>query len=822
MYLKKFLSILTSCLLPMGSIIAQEDHTYIYLCSTQDGTSGLMVATSDDGDPTGKWTTKGLEHRLTSSDYGAWGAGKKMYNPVVYLNSDSTWTLVFDTYSDSSVKAISSSKDLINWSVQEYRNPSEIQSLIASDAVAGEKARIDYKGKKASGTIFKVPTSLVEKLKARQRYNLQRDANNNARVTEDSWRFKGYDTLHISIIPEKDKAHKISDKFIGIFFEDINYSADGGLYAELVQNRDFEYNTNERKKSPGWNATTAWQLSDSAAIKASIETEEPIHPNNPHYLKLTTNAGKQSLINTGFDGIVTEKGDKYNVSLFARSSGKGKVKIALLDPNGRTIGHTTFSWKDANRWNKINGVITATASCDSATLSITPLQHGTIDLDMISLMPQNTFNGRANGLRKDLAQVLADLHPRFVRFPGGCVAHGDGIDNMYDWKGSIGNLEERVGKRNIWGYHQSRGLGYHEYFEFCEDIGAEPLPVLAAGVPCQNSSTPSRHSHDHLTSDGQQCGIPMEQMGAYVQDILDLIEYANGDTTTTWGAKRAQAGHPEPFNLKMIGIGNEDLITDAFKERFLMINNAIKERYPKIEVVGTVGPFYEGPDYETGWKFAKEHNLDAVDEHYYVNPGWYIHNRGFYDNYDRQGTKVYLGEYASHLPDRASTLEAALSIALYLTDVERSGDVVTMTSYAPLLAKKDHTQWKPDLIYFDNTSITLTPDYYVQKMYGTNPGTTYIPSVMQTSTASDDVNNRLGQSIVIDEETGDTILRLVNMTPVVVETAFPYCGTDVEVTSLAGSPLSTEVAEVKTVQDINKSYRQAPYSFTVLRFKNLK
>lgn len=435
------------------------------------------------------------------------------------------------------------------------------------------------------------------------------------------------------------------------------------------------------------------------------------------------------------------------------------------------------------------------------------------------MMPVNTFNGRSNGLRKDLAQALADLKPKFIRFPGGCVAHGNGIDNIYDWKGSIGKPEERTGKRNLWGYHQTRGLGYLEFFEMCEDMGAEPLPVLAAGVPCQNSSHKSHVSKDALTTYGQQCGIPMEEMPAYIQDILDLIEYANGDVSTTWGSKRAEAGHPAPFNLKMIGIGNEDLITDAFKERFLMIFNAIKEKYPEIEVVGTVGPFHSGPDYDAGWAFAKEHDIPVVDEHYYVSPGWLIHNGDYYDNYDRNGTKVYLGEYASHLPDRSSTLEAALSNALYLTNVERNADVVTMTSYAPLLAKKGHTQWRPDLIYFDNTNVYLTPDYYVQKMYGNNPGTKYVVSQRDIDSNNNDLALRLGQSIVIDETTGDTIVRLVNMTPTVVETKMPLKG-EVRLTLLTGSPDDLDAKE--TVSDINIDghFTQQPYSFSVLRFKN--
>ncbi|MDE5712283.1 MAG: alpha-L-arabinofuranosidase, partial [Muribaculaceae bacterium] len=461
---------------------------------------------------------------------------------------------------------------------------------------------------------------------------------------------------------------------------------------------------------------------------------------------------------------------------------------------------------------------------------IIPKNTGVLDLDMVSLFPVNTFKGRENGLRADLAQTLADLKPRFVRFPGGCVAHGNGIDNIYDWKGSIGKLEERKPLSNLWGYHQTRGLGYYEYFQFCEDIGAEPLPVLAAGVPCQNSSTLSHYSHDAVTNYGQQGGIPMEDMDEYVQDVLDLIEYANGPATSEWGAKRAAAGHPEPFNLKYIGIGNEDMITEVFKERFNKINKAVKAAYPEIKVVGTVGPFYEGPDYEEGWRLAKEQNIDMVDEHYYVDPAWLIYNQDFYDSYDRNGTKVYLGEWAAHLPGRPSNMETALAEALYLTSVERNGDVVTMSSYAPLLAKDNHTQWKPDLIYFNNTEIRPTTDYETMRLYGENSGNKYLDAEVRIESDNDKVRARVGASVVKDEKSGDIIVKLVNMLPV---------ETDMEVdlqklypagqgavnsvrTVMSGKP-ADEKASVKTDRVTLDSpfftIPLPPYSFTVLRLK---
>lgn len=801
---------------------AQNDSTFIYLCATDDGQSGLMMLESSRPSDK-KWSNHGIEGRITGSDFGAWGSGKKMYNPRVYRDTaDGSWHLLFNVDKEGTACSYSHSKDLIDWTVQEYRYPAEALALIPSTAIEGEKSVAGFKGKDAHGMIFKVEKEVVDRVRNHQHYRKQIDAKNSERTNEDIWRFAGIDTVEMTLTPLMSQSKEISDKFIGIFFEDINYAADGGLYAELVQNRDFEYSPADRGGDKKWHATKAWSLSDSTRMNATVETEAPLNPNNSHYLRLTTpGSTKYSLINEGYDGIAVKKGYIYNVSVWVKTDNRNGLKISLVENDGKSIGQCNLTVKETGNWTKLTGSIKTTKDCDSAKLTVSLTKRGTVDLDMVSLMPEATFKGHANGLRNDLAQVLADLKPRFVRFPGGCVAHGDGIDNIYDWKGSIGKLEERTGKRNLWGYHQTRGLGYHEYFQFCEDIEAEPLPVLAAGVPCQNSSTHSHVSHDVLTGNGQQCGIPMDEMGAYIQDILDLIEYANGDITTTWGKKRAEAGHPEPFNLKMIGIGNEDIITDAFKERFLMIFNAIKAKYPEIEVIGTVGPFHEGPDYVAGWEFARENNIPAVDEHYYVSPGWFIHNGDYYDSYNRNDSKVYLGEYASHLPDRASTLEAALSTALYLTNVERNADVVTMTSYAPLLAKEGHTQWRPDLIYFNNTEINLTPDYYVQKMYGNNAGTKYVPAERKLSVNNSDLGIRLGNSIVIDEKTGEMIVRLVNLTPATVNTNLGISGNAV-LTLLTGDPDDKDAKEAVSEISVDGTYVQPAYSFSVLRFKNKK
>ena len=450
-------------------------------------------------------------------------------------------------------------------------------------------------------------------------------------------------------------------------------------------------------------------------------------------------------------------------------------------------------------------------------LEIIPQSSGTVKLDMISLFPQMTFKGRKNGLRADLAQTIADIHPRFIRFPGGCVAHGDGISNIYHWKNTVGPLESRKPQKNLWGYHQTVGLGYFEYFQYCEDIGAAPLPVIAAGVPCQNSATGGA---------GQQGGIPMCDMVDYVQEVLDLIEWANGDATTKWGKVRAEAGHPQPFNLKYIGIGNEDLINDIFEERFTMIFNAVKEKYPEITVIGTVGPSFEGTDYVEGWKIATKLNVPMVDEHYYQTPGWFIYNQDYYDKYDRSKPKVYLGEYASHLPGRVTNIETALSEALYLTACERNGDVVSMTSYAPLLAKEGHTQWNPDLIYFNNSEVKPTVDYFVQQLYGQNSGDTYLASEVRISDKTEPVQKRVAVSSVRDSKTGDLIVKLVNMLPVdvnanVILNAIDDIHAQATQTILTGLPTDRNARPATKPISVSNEfpYTMPAYSFTVIRIK---
>ncbi|MDE6741874.1 MAG: carbohydrate binding domain-containing protein [Muribaculaceae bacterium] len=583
--------------------------------SMPDGNGGLKLATRTDASK--EWRTVGNFHSFLGSDFGAWGSGKKMHNVRLAQDNNGIFWIVFNPDKDGEVAAYTFTENFENWKPQEYRRAdSDYMKAIPSSVQFAELSEETVQGQKVKGTILTVDSDLVERLNGYVHYRGMLGSRDDERADQDPWRFKGLKPLKAKVTLDKTNAKPISDNFIGIFFEDINYGADGGLYAELIQNRDFEYSDKDRGE---WGPTSYWDAKD---MDLKIETADPIHPNNSHYALCKTSNKPGTLTNEGFDGIVLKKGDKYLFNLFARSSAKTSLKISLTDKDGKVLAQGKVNVTAGSDWNKLDATLTAKADCSDAILNIEVPAKSEVSLDMISLFPEKTFKGRRNGLRQDLAQTLADLQPKFMRFPGGCVSHGNGIDNIYDWKGSVGPLETRKPLPNLWGYHQTRGLGFFEYFQFCEDLGMEPLPVLAAGVPCQNSSRHSRYSLDVLTSNGQQCGIPMEDMPAYIQDILDLVEYANGPADSQWGKLRAEAGHPEPFNMKYLGIGNEDLISEAFEQRFKMIRDAVNAKYPDIVVVGTVGPFFEGSDYDEGWEFARKENVEIVDEHYYVAPGW--------------------------------------------------------------------------------------------------------------------------------------------------------------------------------------------------------
>ena len=808
------LSLQPAAFAAMHETTATPDSVSLFAYATRgdDGRSGLRFAWSMDGK---HWFEIGQNYGYLRCDYGRWGSQKKMLDPNLKQLPGGEWLCIWKL-NDHDGYGQARSKDLIYWEAQQYpRTTSDFE---------GTRVKAKIAGHEETGTVSQVPWSVVDGLTRTYERNQYRNSLYGERPVQDKERFAGLKPIKATVTAQPEETKEISDLLMGIFFEDINYSADGGLYAELIQNRDFEYDPSDREGDKNWNSTHSWKLEGENAT-FTVSTSDPIHPNNPHYAVLKTNQPGAALTNTGFDGIALKAGEKYDFSLFARipeGSKSGKLLVRLVDADDTVQGETTVT-VSSRSWKTYKAVLTAKASADTR-LELRPQSAGEIELDMISLFPQNTFKGRKNGLRPDLAQTLADMHPRFVRFPGGCVAHGDGLKNIYQWKNTIGPLEARKPARNLWGYHQSMGLGYYEYFQFCEDIGAEPLPVLAAGVPCQNSAC-----HGDLRG-GQQGGIPMSEMGAYIQDILDLIEWANGDARKTkWGKIRAESGHPKPFNLKYIGIGNEDLITDVFEERFTMIYLAIKEKYPEMIVVGTVGPFNEGTDYVEGWKLADKLGVPMVDEHYYQSPGWFLHNQDFYDKYDRsKKTKVYLGEYATHIPGRRANMETALTEALYLTALERNGDVVHMSSYAPLLAKDGRTQWNPDLIYFNNREVRPTTGYYVQKLYGQHAGDHYIPSQVNLDNQDSRVKLRVGSSIVRDSKTGDVIVKLVNLLPVSIETDVRLPGMDgiqssATRTVLAGAPEATPLPVTDTIEAGTSFKQELPaYSFTVIRLKTQK
>lgn len=858
-----FFSFGLSTLSPVFSNEPKSVYLFAYTSEKRMGQNGLHFAWSTDGE---NWHTIGPEYSYIRCDYGQWGAEKRMNSPFLFRGVDDTWHLIWSLNEQDNAFAHAASKDLIYWGRQSYplmnAGKNCLNPLISFDkainqytitwqSIDGNKTSIyncstkDFKtfsdaqtadnktykddriiiiinGKTEKGTKHKVSWSLVDNLIKSQEASKYRNSIWSEVTATDHVRFASLQPIEASITADISKSKKISNLLIGAFFEDINYAADGGLYAELIQNRDFEYSLADKNgRDQSWNSSKAWSLNnENATLK--IDSTSPIHPNNKHYAVLNISKVGAGLVNEGFDGIPVKAGEKYNFSIFAQTlEGKsGKITIRLTDNEGKI--HAEASTKTISKdWTKYETVLTAKETITDARLEVIPQTEGTVALDMISLFPQNTFNKRKNGLRTDLAQIIADMKPRFVRFPGGCLAHGDGIENIYHWKNTVGSLETRVPQRNIWGYHQTAGLGYFEYFQFCEDMGAEPIPIVAAGVPCQNSA---RHG---CPLGGQQGGIPIDEMDQYIQDVLDLVEWANGDAKKTkWGKVRAEAGHPKPFDLKYIGVGNEDLITDIFEERFTMIYNALKEKHPEITVIGTAGPFCEGTDYVEGWKIASKLEVPIMDEHYYQTPGWFIHNQDFYDKYDRSKSKVYLGEYAAHLPGRPNNIETALAEALYLTSLERNGDIVSMTSYAPLLAKEGHTQWNPDLIYFNNTEVKPTVGYYVQKLYGQNSGDEYLPNSVLSSDEQDAIKKRIGISFVKDNSTNNLIIKLVNMLPVAVNSTidlkdFNIANTQATKSLLTGNPDDKQVKPIQSTVSISDKFIEQlpPYSFTVIRIQ---
>lgn len=639
--------------------------------------------------------------------------------------------------------------------------------------------------------------------------------------------------IHTSTYAQSAKAPKggkaISEELIGIFFEDISSSADGGLCAELVQNGSFEYSPSERD---GWGPGSYWRQLRHGHSTGYIDfrTDNPLNGHNPHYMRIVAeNVGHYSdfngwtgvgIQNEGYDGIPMKAGAKYDFSVFLRTDRRGakKVRVAVVGPGNKVVAESEFTANGG--WKKYEQTLTASADCESAQLALLLLDQGTMDVDQVSLMPQDTYKG--HGLRRDLAEALEALQPKFVRFPGGCIVHGggDGFWDTYRWKNTIGPKEERVGLKNCWGYHQSFGLGYYEYFQLCEDLGAQPLPILPVGVSCQGAGG------SWGLKEQAQKAVPMDQMDEWVDEALDLIEWANGDVTTPWGKKRAEQGHPAPFNLKYLGLGNEEKITPEFEERFKYIYDRVTAKHPEIVIVGTAGPgSHKGnPDFDNGWRFAESINLPILDEHYYEPRDYFYNNQQNYDKYPRdRKTKVYLGEYAS----KDKKLTDALAEALYLMGVERNGDVVCMTSYAPLFAKKGHLSWNPDLIYFDNHKVVLTCSYYVQQIFGITAGDWYYGDV-----AKMEEDKLQGTSCVFNSKKNEVYVKVCNASDE-VKTAtldlskFKKLPATAEMTTLKGNMEDENnfdqqpIAPVKKNIDIKKKMTLdvEPHSFSLITVK---
>jgi alpha-L-arabinofuranosidase len=501
--------------------------------------------------------------------------------------------------------------------------------------------------------------------------------------------------------------NRISPLLYGIFFEEINRAGDGGIYAEMVRNRSFE----------DANKPVAWSLVEGANSKAviSLDNSKPLNEKNPHCLKFQVSSftqGIAAVTNEGFKGMSFKKGQNYELSLYARADANytGQLKVELIDEKGQSLSAQNTDRLTAE-WKQYHLTMTALSDCAAGKLRIGATNEGTFFLDIVSLFPKNTWKGRSNGLRSDLAEMLLAMKPSFVRFPGGCFVEGNKIANAFRWKKSIGDIAQRPGHWNLWGYLSTDGLGYHEYLQMCEDLKAEALFVINCGIAHEDT-------------------IPMDQMGEWVQDALDAIEYANGPAGSQWGSLRAKNGHPEPFGLKYIEIGNENG-GPLYQERYNLFYDAIKKKYPDMKIVADV-PTTDRP-------------TEIVDEHYYSNPEFFIANADRYDNYDRKGPKIYVGEYAVTQNCGHGNLRAAVGEAAFMTGMERNSDIVVMASYAPLFVNVNWRRWNPDAINFDSSRCCGTPSFYVQKMFSEARGDVFVPIELQTPSVEPESAKKGGQ-----------------------------------------------------------------------------
>lgn len=556
------------------------------------------------------------------------------------------------------------------------------------------------------------------------------------------------------VVDTKSKGPAISKTMYGIFFEDINYAADGGLYAEMVKNRSFEF------QQP----LTGWQCFGGVEVKADGPFDR-----NPHYVRLSDTGHRSKntiMVNEGFFGYDFHKANSYNFSLWSRVPDGGEaatLKIELADPSSDgevqavATAEITISGSD---WKKYEVTLTSKEEVKDGRLRIFLSKKGgtTVDIEHVSLFPSETWKGHKNGMRKDLAEALYNLHPGVFRFPGGCIVEGTEYFDRYQWKNTVGEVENRPINNNRWNfefphrafpdYYQSGGLGFYEYFLLSEEIGAEPLPVLNVGMICQyENPDPSAQ-------------IPADSIDSYIQDAVDLVEFANGDALTTWGRVRAEMGHPEPFNLKYLAIGNEQWGEEFVRhlERFV---DVLRKRCPEIKIIGSAGPSPDGNDFDYLWKEMRRLDVDLVDEHYYRNENWFLNGATRYDKFPRKGPKVFAGEYACHGTGfKRNHANAALCEAAFMTGLERNADVVEMATYAPLFAHVKGWQWRPDMIWFDNSNCLLTASYYVQQLFSTNKGVRGIQVTMNGEAITGQQGLYACASFDLD---GSVIVKVVNV-----------------------------------------------------------
>ncbi|MCR5159243.1 MAG: carbohydrate binding domain-containing protein [Prevotella sp.] len=572
---------------------------------------------------------------------------------------------------------------------------------------------------------------------------------------------------HVMDVQTKKLGAPVQSTMYGIFFEDINYAADGGLYAEMVKNRSFEF----PQRLMGWRAFGKFEVRNDGPFER-----------NPHYVRLSYSGHNDKftgLENEGFFGISTFKDATYRFSVWARcpEGGSSTLEVSLVDDD--TMGEdqrfaTVKVEVSGQEWKKYTAELKSPRTEPKGSLRIFLAgRKATTDVEHVSLFPTDTWKGRENGMRRDLAQALADMHPGVFRFPGGCIVEGTDLATRYNWKNTVGPVENRPLNENRWhytfghrffpDYFQSYGLGFFEFFQLCEDFGCEALPVISCGLSCQFQNPDPTKPGVH---------VPVDQLDEYIQDALDLVEFANGPADSKWGKVRADMGHPEPFGLKFLGVGNEQWDYDeqhggfgpVFTERLKKFSDALRAKYPELKLIGTTGPNSEGWDFDLLQPRMKELKVDLYDEHYYRNEQWFLSHGLRYDSYDRKGPRVFAGEYACHGRGKKwNHFETSLYEAAHMTGIERNADIVHMATYAPLFAHVEGWQWRPDAIWFDNLRSFCSVSYYVQQMFAMNKGTNVLPLTMDGKpVAGQEGQDGLFASSVFDSQTGEVIVKVVN------------------------------------------------------------